>query len=622
MANNAFTDNRTKAELLLAPAKPLKRVVVSGGSLLLKLGAAAGIPGAITSATQITGAIRESMKAVLAFKEEVGKLTASLNSALTKFDALQHSFNKGTLIQKDALLQPPSSGLPDGSEYFNFSHLTPGKAIPAHFKALIAQRKKQLQAFTASISSAFNKSSGIGVQIRENFDRKPNPQKEEQDQPSVPKLAQGGDAGKSDPVFRDKMRSVMKGWNIAAGKPGFWSRILSAAHVAAIPSINTVVNQKFKDATNSGSWSEPASPFAAVFPYNHVQQTESGHVIELDDTPHAERIHIFHRSGSFIEWHPDGTVVYKNLKDGYMLTAADQYIGVKGKCTISVDGDAKIFSKGDIDIEAKKDINMRAGGDVNIHGTSIKNNALLTFKADAIMVDLRYMQLPGVMMPYHIGAGLLSGPTPIFGPQINLAALHLDFPKFIPMDLVNKVKAGADIAGGFAAKLDAFDLPLDNPLANPFIYAKKTVNAINYRSRLFDTPEEVGNFEHYAAHLDLQKTLGDHDGSVKDLGGSLRTITTNVPQPVTKPTINLLNFDDYKGKFDYSDTDKLAGTSFAIQDLVDTHIHNDVMAEDMSTPLPPVPPLPNATNPALPRAPGERPPGHRRGEDGDEREPI
>lgn len=55
----------------------------------------------------------------------------------------------------------------------------------------------------------------------------------------------------------------------------------------------------------------PADPYAAVYPNNKVTQTTSGHVIEIDDTPNGERIHIHHKSGSFVEFHPDGSVVIK-----------------------------------------------------------------------------------------------------------------------------------------------------------------------------------------------------------------------------------------------------------------------------------------------------------------------
>jgi hypothetical protein len=77
------------------------------------------------------------------------------------------------------------------------------------------------------------------------------------------------------------------------------------------PSTNKLTrgeNTLTKSVSVSGA---PGDPYAAVYPNNKVTQTTSGHVIEIDDTPDAERIHIRHKSGSFIEFHPDGQIVIK-----------------------------------------------------------------------------------------------------------------------------------------------------------------------------------------------------------------------------------------------------------------------------------------------------------------------
>ena len=57
------------------------------------------------------------------------------------------------------------------------------------------------------------------------------------------------------------------------------------------------------------SFQEPISPYNAQYPYNHVHQSESGHAIEIDDTPGSERLHWYHRSGSYREMGPKGNIV-------------------------------------------------------------------------------------------------------------------------------------------------------------------------------------------------------------------------------------------------------------------------------------------------------------------------
>lgn len=46
---------------------------------------------------------------------------------------------------------------------------------------------------------------------------------------------------------------------------------------------------------------QPPSDYNTTYPYNFVHTTKSGHAIELDDTPGFERMHWWHRSGSYEE---------------------------------------------------------------------------------------------------------------------------------------------------------------------------------------------------------------------------------------------------------------------------------------------------------------------------------
>lgn len=64
------------------------------------------------------------------------------------------------------------------------------------------------------------------------------------------------------------------------------------------------------------SQSEPASlSDKTVYPNSQVLETQSGHVIELDDTPGNERVRLYHRTGSYMEIRPDGTIVQKSVNE-------------------------------------------------------------------------------------------------------------------------------------------------------------------------------------------------------------------------------------------------------------------------------------------------------------------
>ncbi len=83
---------------------------------------------------------------------------------------------------------------------------------------------------------------------------------------------------------------------------------------------------------------EPSSPYGAKYPHNKVLRTKSGHVIEIDDTAGKERIHIFHKSGSYIEIDNTGRLVTKAAGDQYEIDAKNKILHVEGNVTMSVKG--------------------------------------------------------------------------------------------------------------------------------------------------------------------------------------------------------------------------------------------------------------------------------------------
>ncbi len=73
-----------------------------------------------------------------------------------------------------------------------------------------------------------------------------------------------------------------------------------------------------------------------TYPFNHVHETESGHVIELDDTPEYERLHAYHRTGTRVEVDKDGTYVEKIVKDKYTLILGKDTVKIQGAVDIEV----------------------------------------------------------------------------------------------------------------------------------------------------------------------------------------------------------------------------------------------------------------------------------------------
>lgn len=101
-----------------------------------------------------------------------------------------------------------------------------------------------------------------------------------------------------------------------------------------------------KTLENAGSWSEKASGAAPSYPHNKVIQTTSGHIIEIDDTEGKERLHVYHKSGTFVEFHTDGSYVSHVKGQAYKIVQKDFNIYVKGNVNLNVDGNVTETIKG------------------------------------------------------------------------------------------------------------------------------------------------------------------------------------------------------------------------------------------------------------------------------------
>lgn len=136
--------------------------------------------------------------------------------------------------------------------------------------------------------------------------------------------------------------------------------------LARAEEINKTIHKLKKLSTvNANGFREPYT-FGAKYPFNKVMETESGHVIEIDDTKDAERIHIYHRSGSFIEFHPDGTIVKKSVNDDNEVVISNKSVYVFGSCNMFVEGDVKVQSLGNMSLESEANVSVRAQGNMNL----------------------------------------------------------------------------------------------------------------------------------------------------------------------------------------------------------------------------------------------------------------
>jgi hypothetical protein len=113
---------------------------------------------------------------------------------------------------------------------------------------------------------------------------------------------------------------------------------------------------------------EPEPGYAAQYPYNRVIETKSGIIIELDDTPNAERIHIYHPSNTYTEIYPDGSKVSKTSANNFEITIADKFediegnfsLKVKGATSVEIEGATILTCNGTVDATFKEDVSVVA----------------------------------------------------------------------------------------------------------------------------------------------------------------------------------------------------------------------------------------------------------------------
>lgn len=157
--------------------------------------------------------------------------------------------------------------------------------------------------------------------------------------------------------------------------------------------------------TKSLGFEEPPDNYGTQYPFNKTIKTKSGHLFELDDTPGSERVRLFHKSGSEIEYYPDGTKLetvqkdeYNNvkgksndlfeedklsrfLKDVGITIDGDGSIKINKSLTIFVEEDISIVSngnfvlniKGNFNVAARKNISLNCSGEVVLNGSRIIN---------------------------------------------------------------------------------------------------------------------------------------------------------------------------------------------------------------------------------------------------------
>ena len=134
--------------------------------------------------------------------------------------------------------------------------------------------------------------------------------------------------------------------------------------IALPPHLSTLEPDSTPAEDESVSIPEPSTYCRPQYPYNNVNETESGHVIELDDTPGYERISTTHTSGTSSDIIQDGSKIDTIVGDGYTVHSKDNTVYIIGNCNLTVDGDVNVKCEGNYVLDVGKDLLIDVKGNI------------------------------------------------------------------------------------------------------------------------------------------------------------------------------------------------------------------------------------------------------------------
>lgn len=150
------------------------------------------------------------------------------------------------------------------------------------------------------------------------------------DKPDTNKLATGDVFELEDTIFTFKL-------NAREGEGPPLGGTFTDAGVPEDATRNEVdITLEIPTAFEGEPWDEPEPAWCTIYPYNKVFETESGHVVEYDDTEGHERIQIYHRTGTYIEIDQNGSVTRRTMGDSYNLIEKNSYTRIGKDATITI----------------------------------------------------------------------------------------------------------------------------------------------------------------------------------------------------------------------------------------------------------------------------------------------
>ncbi len=315
---------------------------------------------------------------------------------------------------------------------------------------------------------------------------------------------------------------------ISSGTP-IEQRINSAAFSTSLPSFDTPNEGEILELLEI---SEPETFYGTKYPYNKVTESESGHLSEEDDTPGFERIHRWHRSGTFYQMNPDGSMTTRVNGKNYTRTMGNKEELVEGDHLINVKGRYRLYSDGvsidisggkvtitgsDVFVASVNDTTFETGGTFTVNA----HNGIVLSSPDHITVSSPTMALNSNAYTFSIFPGIV---PPII-------ALTFMMPMVLASPLISVMTGGLSLSGlvmgtplvvGGSGMSTPLQLTMNTPVMTTFTQpVTETYTALT--STVVTSTETVGTLTQTVAALNATLI-----GTMTLNGSPVLTVATDI----------------------------------------------------------------------------------------------
>jgi len=111
-----------------------------------------------------------------------------------------------------------------------------------------------------------------------------------------------------------------------------------------------------------------------TYPHNIVLKTHAGHIIEIDSTPGANRLHVVHATGYDIEIDNDSNVTLNSPGDRTITLLGDDTLITTGSRTVTIGGGDTLAITGTWNVTVAGNADITVTGVCNIRGAPVNLN--------------------------------------------------------------------------------------------------------------------------------------------------------------------------------------------------------------------------------------------------------